>query len=261
MVQQISLPCPVPPNNIAAELEAAKKAAAPGLPKLVSEKRIIAGDVPGIELVHSGPAGPDKRNRTIKTHIFMNGANACSMIAMSAPDKPLPPEADRFFDSIRFGGKPAAMSRAPAPVKPAATAVKRKPLAKIDLVNKTPEDALRTFMMAMAAADEQTLRAVTLPNPELDLLLTGEPPPFPGTKELKQQMQKMKIERLKVGDQVTLPDNKVHVIRATEVGQDRAALLPADAPVYTQLRRVKGHWKVDARQIIAARKAADAARQ
>ncbi len=260
IVQQISLPVAVPASNIATELEAAKKAAAPNLPKLVSEKRIKVGDVPGIELVHSGPTKPDNRNRTMKIHIFIAGTNSCSLIAVSGPDKPLPAEADRFLDSLRFGGSTSAASKPEMAAKPAAPPAKRKALAKIDLLDKTPEDAMRTFMMAMAAADEKTLRAVTLPNNELDLLLTGEAPPFAGVKEMKQQMQKMKIERLKEGDRVKMPGNKVHVVRVTEVGRDRAALLPEDAPFPTRLRLVSGHWKVDASPVIAAHKAASSAR-
>ncbi len=268
MAQQMNLPNSVPEQNVAGELQAAKKSAGVNLPKLISEKPIRVGDVTGIELVHSGPMGPDKRERTVKLHMYIYGAKACSLIVVSAPEKPLPPEAARFLASIRFGDKPAGVSGpAMASGKPAlaksaaATPAKRKRLAKIDLVDKTPEDALRTFMMAIAAADEQTLRAVTLANSDLDVLLTGAGPPFKGVKEMKQEMQKMKVERLKVGDQVKMPGNKVHVIRATEVGQDRATLLPEDAPFPTRLRLVSGHWKVDAAPIIAARKAAGAARK
>jgi hypothetical protein len=260
MAQQMNLPNSVPDKNVAAELQSAKKTAGVNLPKLVSEKPIRVGDVTGIELVHSGPIGPDKRERTVKIHMYIYGSKACSMIVVSAPDKPLPPEAARFLESIRFGEKAGMSGPAMVAAKPAvAKSAKRKRLAKIDLVDKTPEDALRTFMMAMAAADEQTLRAVTLANSDLDLLLTGEGPPFKGVKEMKQDMHKMKIERLKVGDQVKMPGNKVHVIRVTEVGQGRATLLPEDAPFPTRLRLVSGHWKVDAAPIIAARKTAGAA--
>jgi hypothetical protein len=261
IVQYVALPSPVPPDMVASRLDAAKKNATPNMPKLISEKRISAGDLAGIELVFSGPVSGSKIVRSVKMRLFVKGTTLCTMIVASGPDKPLPPEADRFLGSIRFDGEAAAMSRAPAPTPPAATAVKRKPLGKIDLVDRTPEDAFRTFMMAMAAADEKTLRAVTLPNPELDLLLMGEAPPFKGVKEMKQEMQRMRIERLKAGDQVRLPGNKLHVTRASEVGPDRAALLPEDAPFPTRLRLVSGHWKVDAAPIIAGRKAANAATQ
>ena len=46
IVQQMSLPASVPASNVAAELEAAKKAAAANMPKSVSEKKIKAGPYP-----------------------------------------------------------------------------------------------------------------------------------------------------------------------------------------------------------------------
>ncbi len=258
VVQQVTLPSPIPPDEVAAQYQQGKNAVIEP-PQLVSEKRIKSGNVVGLEFVKTGPMGPDKRNRTIKAHVFLNGSVGCTMLVVSGPDKPLPPEADRFLESVRFGGGPAAVPRPQMAANSPAPPSKRKPLAKIDLVDKTPEDALRTFMMAMAAADEKTLRAVTLPNNDLDVLLTGEAPPFGGVKEMKQQIQKMKIERLKEGDRVNMPGNKVHIVRVTEVGRDRAALLPEDAPFPTRLRLVSGHWKVDAGPVIAARKAASSA--
>jgi hypothetical protein len=260
LVQHLYLPRPVPPNMVASQLEAEKKTLPSNFPKLVAEKRISVGDVPGLELVLDGPTGVDKRNRTIKIHMFIKGSTLCMFSAVSGPDKPLPPEAGRFLESVRIGGEPAAAPGPAMAAKAPAPPVKRKPIAKIDLVDKTPEDAYRTFMLAMLAADEKTLRAITLSSTELDVLLTGEEPPFKTIKEMKQMVQKLPLERLKVGDLVKLPRNKSQVIRASEVGPDRAVLIGEDEPLPTRLRRVNGHWKVDASPLIAGRKAADAAR-
>jgi hypothetical protein len=259
VVQQVKLPGPVPPNMIASQLEAAKKVMPASMPKLVSEKRIKLGEVPGLELVLNGPAGPDKRNRTAKIHMFIKESSMCILIVAGGPDKPLPPEADRFLDSVRFGSEQAAAPGPAMAAKAPAPPVKRKPIAKIDLVDKTPEDAYRTFMLAMLAADEKTLRAVTFPTTELDVLLSGEAPPFKTIKEMKQMVQKLPLERLKVGDLVKLPRNKSMVIRASEVGPDRAVLIGEDEPLPTRLRRVDGHWKVDPSPVIAGRKAAQKA--
>ena len=38
----------------------------------------------------------------------------------------------------------------------------RRPETKVELADSTPEDALKTFLLALAAQDEATLRAVTL---------------------------------------------------------------------------------------------------
>ena len=47
------------------------------------------------------------------------------------------------------------------------------PETKVELADSTPEDALKTFLLALAAQDEATLRAVTLPHDEFDWLLKG----------------------------------------------------------------------------------------
>jgi hypothetical protein len=280
LVQQIALPNSVPTERVAAELQAAKKVAAQKLPKAVSEKPIKVGDVVGLELVHSGPAGPRQLNQTIKIHMFIKGSSSCSLMVISPADKPLPADADKFLDSIRFGDQPAtgaAMAKAaagpkaeagsatgaPAPkalAKPAGP-VKRKALAKIEVADKTPEEALRTFLMAMTVADETALRAVTLPHREIDRLLRGEEPPFRGLEALKQEMHRMPIERLRAGAQVRLPGNEVFVVRTQDVGLDRAVLQPQSSPTPLNVRRVNGHWKVDASPIIEGRKAADTERQ
>ncbi len=258
-VQHVALPEPLAPNMIESQLAVFKNTPIANMPPLVADKRISVGDVAGLELIYRGSMPGVKGVTSVKVHLFMNVSSRYILGVRSAPDRPLPAQTDRFLESIRFGGQlaesPKSIAGSPA------GAVKRKAMGKIDLVNKTPEDALRTFLMAMMAADEQTLRVVALPNPELDLLLTGNPPPFRGVKEVKEGILKMQIERLKVGDQVRLPGNKVHVTRAGEVGRDRAVLLPEDAPVPTRLRLVDGHWKVDASTYIAARKAADASRK
>ena len=48
---------------------------------------------------------------------------------------------------------------------------------KITVARRTPEDALRTFMLALISQDEASLRKVTVPNPDLGWLLKGDPLP------------------------------------------------------------------------------------
>ena len=78
-------------------------------------------------------------------------------------------------------------------------------------------------------------------------------------KDATAQFAKLPIKRLKEGEKVALPKGKQYVVAASEVGEDRAVLLPQGAPVPTRLQKVDGHWKVAADPFIAARKAADAA--
>ena len=201
------------------------------------------------------------------------GPNIYFLMAQSGPGKPLPPEAAGFFNSLRFDGKPAASRRwrsrrrrwrgRPPSVAKAAAArppAKRKQLGKIDRDDRTADAALRTFLMAMEAGDEETLREVTLPNPDFDWLLRGEMATARELKELKQQVIKARVERLKQGDRVRITPKEVHVILPSEVGRDRAALKIQGAPAYAPMQLVKGHWKVDPAPFIAARKAAEGAK-
>lgn len=81
-----------------------------------------------------------------------------------------------------------------------------------------------------------------------------------GLSELKQQVIKARVNRLKAGDRVRISGKEVHVIAATEVGRDRAALKIEGSPAYAPLQKVKGHWKVDPAPFIAAKKAAAGAK-
>jgi len=72
---------------------------------------------------------------------------------------------------------------------------------------------------------------------------------------------RLTIRRLEPGESVTLPKGQTLTVRPEEVSEDRAILLPEGDFLPVRLRRVEGHWKVDARPIISARKAAAAAQQ
>jgi hypothetical protein len=129
------------------------------------------------------------------------------------------------------------------------------------VADASPEDALRTFTLAVMAQDAATLRTIALPNAELDWLLRGQPAPAEAINDAKMQFARLPIRRLKPGEKVVLPRGREYVVSAAEVGDDRALLLPQGSPIPTRIRKVEGHWKVSADPFIAARKAADAARK
>lgn len=132
---------------------------------------------------------------------------------------------------------------------------------KSGIVASTPEQALRIFFIAMILKDEATLRSVTLPTKDFDLLLKGERPPSDQLKEIKEQIAKQPIRELKAGDEITLPGNRKVKVKEEEVTADRAVLLPEGSPIPTRVRKVEKRWRVDATAIIAGRKAAEAARK
>ena len=128
-----------------------------------------------------------------------------------------------------------------------------------DVAAATPEQALRTFHIAMLSHDEATLRAVTLPTDDFDWLLKGDVMTADQVAEAKQEIHRQTIRTLKVGDEVKLPGNRRVTVQPTEVTADRAVLLIEGASVPSRIWKVEGSWQVDARPVIEVCKAAHAA--
>ncbi|HWE37466.1 MAG TPA: hypothetical protein VG406_12930 [Isosphaeraceae bacterium] len=135
------------------------------------------------------------------------------------------------------------------------------PVEKVEYRRDTPEAAYHSFHVALVAGDAEALRKLALPLAEGDLawLLNGEHLSRAGSARLHRAIgSKQELKRLRAGDVLTLPGGALFAIRPEQVGDDRAVLLPDDSPVPTDLRRVAGLWRVDARPIVAGRRAAAA---
>jgi len=125
----------------------------------------------------------------------------------------------------------------------------------------TPEGALQTFLLALGTGDEAKLREITLPADGFEWLLKGQRiPPAKLGEYRKGFVEGLPIRRLKPGDGFTLPGGRKLKVQPEEVTEDRAVLLQEGAPTPTRCQKVEGHWRVDARPVIAGRKAAEAAR-
>ena len=230
---------------------------------VTSKASINIQGVSGMEVATKleSPAGAIEQMGRMR--VLEQGPNIYLMMAQSGPGKPLPPEADGFFNSLRFDGKPAikpTMAVGKAATAKALAPARRKQIGKVVRDDRTADAAARTFLMAIEAGDEETLREVTLPNPDLDRLLQGEGTGAREIRELRQQVLKARVHRLKQGDRVQIVRGEIHVILPSEVGRDCAALKIQVAPADAPLQLVKGHWKVDPTPFIAARKAAEGAK-
>jgi hypothetical protein len=135
------------------------------------------------------------------------------------------------------------------------------PGMNVELADSTPEEALKTFLLALAAHDEATLRAVALPDAELDRLVQGPPASPEALARLRAQLEGQPMRRLREGDAVRMPDGESRVIKPADVRAGRVVLWPSGAPLPSRVEEVGGHWKVFARPFIAARKRAEADRQ
>ena len=91
--------------------------------------------------------------------------------------------------------------------------------------------------------------------------MAGQAAPASVIKELEEKLAQQTFRSLKAGDKFTLPQGQVVVVKAEDVGADRALLLPQGASLPTRLQKVEGHWKVDPSGVIAGRKAAEAVRR
>ncbi len=128
------------------------------------------------------------------------------------------------------------------------------PSVNVEPVDSTPDAALRTFLLALAARDEAALRAVALPDAELNVLLEG-PKAAPDQLAISKARLEMKpFRRLKAGDPVRVPNGETLVIKPDDVRDGRVVLWPDGAPLPSRLQNVDGHWKVFARPFITAAK-------
>jgi hypothetical protein len=264
-----AMPRAAPIDQLAVSVETQMKQTIRVPMEVISRKAIAINGVPGRELIFTMDAPNRQGKITQRLWLLTADTNLYVIGASSGPGKPIGPEATAYLESLRLDGQPASKpamagratpkatmtAKAATPAKPAPVPPKRKLIGRIDRVDTTSEAAFRTFLMAIEAGDEETLRAVTLPNPDVDWLLRGETPRGLEIADLKQRMLKARVQRLKPGDRVKLPGKADHVIGPDEVGRDRAALRMEGAPAYAPLRTVKGHWKVDPAPIIAASKA------
>jgi hypothetical protein len=125
----------------------------------------------------------------------------------------------------------------------------------IELLDSTPENALKTFLLALAARDEASLRAVTLPAKDFDLLLRGPVATPDQLVQLKAHLEEKPIRRLRAGDPVKMPNGEERVISPDDVRENRVALWLDGEPLPARLEKVGGHWKVFAGTFIAARRA------
>jgi hypothetical protein len=267
---------PFPLEGLSDRLAEHKKTYLQGQVKLIRDGTVTVDNITGDQFEYKGPSPRANGTVTSLTRHFIKGSTYYAITVMSPPNQDLPHDADRFVESFHFNAKEPAKAaatprRAPTakavatPPKGAAGAMANAPAAgaRRPIADGTPEDALRSFLMAMVERDEAALRVLTVPKPETDLawLLRGQAAPPEAVERLRTVFSELKIQRLKPGDQFKLARGQVGTVRPEEVGEDRAVVLSEGSPLPTRLQRIDGHWKVDAGPIIAGRKAAAAAQQ
>lgn len=134
-----------------------------------------------------------------------------------------------------------------------------KPAAAASKGAKTPEEALRRFMLGVMTSDEKELKQVIVDTKPDDFrMLLGSQVPPEVLPMLRKDIEGFPIEQLKPGDKFQTPDGKPIVVAEDWIGEDRAVLRMKGDPLAQRIYLVKGAWRVDPTPIIAARKAIDA---
>jgi hypothetical protein len=112
----------------------------------------------------------------------------------------------------------------------------------------------------MVSNDKETIREITVPNPDAAVLWSGQKVPDEAIEMIKKELESAKCRELKVGDVFVLPNKKELKITDKMVNEDNKMFVPTiggqEMPTPLAARKTKGQWKVDAGPLIAARLAA-----
>jgi hypothetical protein len=244
--------------------------------RILRETRIALDGVPGKDITYSirGEAGTGDVLR--RARFYVKDRYQYELVVTSPPGQPVTPLAARFLASLTFdslvraqheskGSKRlASLAASPTPATAKAKSKARQAASPADpgiqLSDATPEAALKTFLLALAAQDAAKLRAVTLPDRDFDWLLKGRPASPELLAEMRKQLENAPMRRLVSGDRVTMPGNRSGTIQPSDVRSGRCVLLPSGARSPTRLQQEDGHWKVFAGPYITARKLAKSER-
>lgn len=120
-----------------------------------------------------------------------------------------------------------------------------------------PDAVVRKFMLAMMLGDARSLRKVSLPNKELDILSSGNRPPASELPRLIDALSKAPIKRLAIGDKVELGKHSL-TISEKLVNDKRKQLVLSGTRIPFDVVWKKNGWRVEPRHLIAARKSAEA---
>lgn len=140
-----------------------------------------------------------------------------------------------------------------APAKPAVSSSKT--------VTAGPDDVLREFLLALGTLDEKKLRSLALPHDDFETILKGQAVPDEVRKNFESFVKESPIKPLKPGDMLKLPGGRSLTVEPADVSETSVMLMFGRDPMPHRLRKIDGAWKIDPSAIIAARKAAEAARK
>jgi hypothetical protein len=121
--------------------------------------------------------------------------------------------------------------------------------------NAAPEDVLLDFLLAVFACDAEGIERTSVPHPDAVVLTQGQKTPPEALAEMQKRLPES-FSRVKLGEQVELPDGKTIIADETHVNEDRVEIKVPDGPIPFIVVREEGAWKVEPDPIIHGRLAA-----
>ena len=234
-VQRIRLGSVIPSGQAAAWLAAQKKSYFQNGAKLASECRLQRDGVFGEEFGYLVLAPRGTGTVTTRTQHYLRGRDDYALTVMSAPDWPLPAEAERFFASFHLAEQRRPDARAHRGRVPTPRPRDRGPRE-----NRRPH--ARGCPRTLCSHGRPRRANTPGDHPAgggIEWLMAGHAASASLIEELEEKLAQQTFRRLKAGDKLTLPQGQAVVVKAEDVGPDRALLLPEGASLPTRLRKVR----------------------
>jgi hypothetical protein len=109
----------------------------------------------------------------------------------------------------------------------------------------SPEAALRQFMWARMARNEEALKEVVLQQEYVEWAMRGGPVGEAESAQIKHDLSTMEIRSLKVGHKLRLAGGKTFELTESHINENRRQLVTPRNPFPDDLVRIDGKWKVN----------------
>lgn len=200
-LRRVRSPAEVRPDRVLTELAHLRPRYLTKSARFVKETPIVADGVIGEDLTYTFPSPVGEGLVTARTRHSINDHSYYVMTVTSPPGKPLPEAAARYLSLLTFEAvvraQYARMTVGPRAPQPPDRPETR---ARVAIADSTPEEAFRTFFLAVAVGDEATLRAVAQPDAELAWLLRRRPASPEAIGQMKSRLYRITMKRLEPGE-------------------------------------------------------------
>ncbi len=116
-------------------------------------------------------------------------------------------------------------------------------------------ETYQAFLIALVKGDHEVVTKLALPNPDLGLLTSSGPVPAAYQKEAISQIEASGYRVLKIGETFRLPNGRTIAFTEEMEKQGRVIVVGSRDPLPHLLQKTESGWRVEAGDLIAARKA------